>query len=152
MVADISPSNTAPMKEERFEKFRKWINVLKPPEGKKLTQFATFQILRKRIYNWIKKCKNRQKQISAGKISLAKWEGSWEILYDLIIMNKLPDPDRSTSNKVLETLSVEKERKILNDSNYECVDFTGPWFEKAQSKFSLFMILLEMISKKIILF
>ena len=114
MIADISPSNTAPMKEERFEKFRKWINVLKPPEGKKLTQFATFQILRKRIYNWIKKCKNRQKQISASETPLAKWQGSWKTLYDLIIMNKLPD--ESTSNKVLETLPVEKERKILNDS------------------------------------
>lgn len=91
MIADISPSNTALMKEARFEEFRKWSNNLKPPEGKNLTQFATLQVVRKRIYNWIMKCKNRQKQIRASKIPLAKWQGSWKILYDLIILNKLPD-------------------------------------------------------------
>ena len=91
MIADISPSNTAPMKEARFEEFRKWTNKLKPPEGKNLTQFATWQVVRKRIYNWIMKCKNRQKQIRASKIPLAEWQGSWKILYDLIILNKLPD-------------------------------------------------------------
>ena len=53
MIADISPSNTAPMKEARFEEFRKWTNKLKPPEGKNLTQFATWEVVRKRIYNWI---------------------------------------------------------------------------------------------------
>ena len=111
MIADISPSNTAPMKEARFEEFRKWTNKLKPPEGKNLTQFATLQVVRKRIYNWIMKCKNRQKQIGDSKIPLAKWQGSWEILYDLIILNKLPDG--SAYNPALNTLQIEKKRKRM---------------------------------------
>ena len=88
MIADKSPSNTELVRGERFEKFRKWINKLNPPEGKQLKQFHSRRLLRTRIYNWRKKCKDYQIIISKSEKQLPKWRGSWGILYDLFLIDQ----------------------------------------------------------------
>ena len=88
MIADVSLSNTAVMKAARFEEFRKWIDRLKPPEGKKLKKFNTCRLLKSRIYNWSEKCKNHQKKINISEKPMPKWQGSWGILYDLFLVDR----------------------------------------------------------------
>ena len=103
MIADESPSNTALMKAARFEEFRKWINKLKPPEGKKLRKFDTRRLLRSRIYNWRKKCNDHQKKISTSEKPMQKWQGSWGILYDLFLVDK--QKFEQNQNNEMETYS-----------------------------------------------
>ena len=103
MIADVSPTNTAVMKAARFEEFCKWINKLKPPEGKKLKKFNTCRLLKSRINSWSEKCKNHQKRISISEKPMPKWQGSWGILYDLFLVDK--QKFEQNQNSEMETFS-----------------------------------------------
>ena len=114
MIADKSPSNTELMRGERFEKFRKWINKLSPPEGKQLKQFHSRRLLRTRIYNWRKKCKDYQNIISKSEKPLPKWQGSWGILYDLFLIDQ-KEFEQSQDSVILDQYFDEENDKGTNN-------------------------------------